>query len=277
MSKGKIIGIISIKGGVGKTTTVCSLGAALASDFNKKVLVVDANFSAPTLALYLGMVDLKKSIYNVLKDKEPVANAIVAHQENLDVLPASVRIRKVNPFGIKKVLNKLRGSYDIILVDSSPNLNDEMLATMVAADELLVVTTPDYPTLSATMHAVKTAKKQNANITGIILNKVRSLKFELNAGDIEDAAGVPVISILPDKTKVLEALAYSKPITSYNPENDVSVGYKKLAACLVGDEYKDTRRWQKIRNIFNPGISKDEINRAVIAEKRRKELGILQE
>jgi len=50
---GKTIGIISIKGGVGKTTTVSALGAALANEFDKKVLLIDANFSAPNLALHL--------------------------------------------------------------------------------------------------------------------------------------------------------------------------------------------------------------------------------
>jgi MinD-like ATPase involved in chromosome partitioning or flagellar assembly len=49
MSKGKIIGIISIKGGVGKTTAVSNLGAVLANEFGKKVLLVDANFTAPNL------------------------------------------------------------------------------------------------------------------------------------------------------------------------------------------------------------------------------------
>ena len=49
----KKIGIISIKGGVGKTSTVAALGASLAKDFNKRVLLVDANFSSPNLCLHL--------------------------------------------------------------------------------------------------------------------------------------------------------------------------------------------------------------------------------
>jgi len=66
MNDGKIIGVISLKGGVGKTTTVANLGASLAKDFNKKVLVVDANFSAPNLGLHLGLVDPKTTIHDVL-------------------------------------------------------------------------------------------------------------------------------------------------------------------------------------------------------------------
>ena len=55
------IGILSIKGGVGKTTTVVALGAAFAQQ-DKKVLIIDANFSAPNLGLHLGITQPAFSI-----------------------------------------------------------------------------------------------------------------------------------------------------------------------------------------------------------------------
>ena len=58
---GKTIGVISLKGGVGKTTAVVALGSALA-DFGKKVLLVDGNFSAPNLGLHLDLFDTEKTI-----------------------------------------------------------------------------------------------------------------------------------------------------------------------------------------------------------------------
>ncbi|MCH8872918.1 AAA family ATPase, partial [candidate division KSB1 bacterium] len=58
MSRAKTIGILSIKGGVGKTSTVAALGAAIAG-FDKKVLLIDGNFSAPNLGLHLGIVNPK--------------------------------------------------------------------------------------------------------------------------------------------------------------------------------------------------------------------------
>ena len=64
---GESIGILSIKGGVGKTTTTVSLGAALAQQ-GKNVLLVDGNFSAPNLALHLGIVQPEISLYDVLKE-----------------------------------------------------------------------------------------------------------------------------------------------------------------------------------------------------------------
>jgi septum site-determining protein MinD len=235
---------------------------------------VDANFSAPNLAMYLGLMNLEKSVYNVLKDDFSVTNAIHQYQENLDVLPAALKVRKVDPFKLRKKLDSLRESYDFILIDSSPNLNHEMLATMVAADELLVITNPDHTTLSATLHAVKVAKKKHTPITGIILNKVRNKKFELNIEEIESAAGVPVLSVLPDDTKVLEALSTASPVLIHSPKSNVSVEYKKLAACLIGEKYEDARLLSRIKNAFSKTISKDDVNRAVVSEKNAKKLDL---
>lgn len=259
MNEGKIIGIISLKGGVGKTTAVANLGAALAKEFDKKVLVVDANFSAPNLALHLGLVDPKVTIHDVLRNRANVAEAIYQHEAGFHLIPAAYVARKINPFRLKQAIISLKGSYDIILIDSSPNLNDEMLATMIASDELLVVTTPDYPTLTATLRAVRLAKQKRTPISGLILNKVRNKKFELTIQDIEEAAGVPVISVLPDDIKVLESVAATTPLTIYKAKTNASVGFKKLAASLIGEEYQDPRLWPKIKNMFKRDAQKDNI------------------
>ena len=152
----RVIGIIAIKGGVGKTSCVAQLGSALA-DFGKKVLLIDANFSAPNLGFHLGLVNPKKHCMMPLQGRTSIHKTIYTYNKNLHVIPGSLLNDKINPFLLKKQIAKLRDFYDIIIVDSSPNLNHEILATMVARDELLVVTNPDVPTLSRTMHAVKQA------------------------------------------------------------------------------------------------------------------------
>ena len=64
----KIIGVLSLKGGVGKTSVVSSLGDAL-SDFGKKVLLVDANYSAPNLGLHFNIVDPASDFASCLVEK----------------------------------------------------------------------------------------------------------------------------------------------------------------------------------------------------------------
>ena len=73
----KTIGVISIKGGVGKTSTVVSLGASMAA-LGKKVLLVDGNLSAPNLGMHIGL-DTKKGVHDVLAGKIRPETAIYSH------------------------------------------------------------------------------------------------------------------------------------------------------------------------------------------------------
>jgi len=265
---GKIIGIISIKGGVGKTTAAVNLAAALANEFQKKVLVVDANFSAPNLGLHLGIVKATNTINDVLADKIDISKAIIRHELGFDIIPAAlVPLKKLDPFKLKRKISWLRHKYDVVILDSSPTLNEEMLATMIASDELLVVTSPDYPTLSCTMHAARIAKEKKTPISGLILNKVRGKNFELTIEDIENATNIPVVAVLEDDVRVLEALAAAKPAVLHSPNRDVAVEYKKLAASLVGERYVDRRLIARIKNFFiKDEFSKEEINRTLLKD-----------
>ncbi len=263
----KTIGVISIKGGVGKTSCTANLGVALAKEFGKKVLMVDANFTAPNLGLHFGVVDPKYTVHDVLLDKVDIKEAILEHNGEFHILPAALIDRKVNPFKLKQKLQNLKSSYDFILLDSSPNLNEEILATMIASDELLVVTSPDYPTLSTTMRAINVAKQKKTPITGLVLNKVRGKKFELSIEEIENSCGCPVIGFLPDEIAMLESVANTTSVVQYKPNAETSVEFKKLAASLVGSEYKDPRLWNKLKSVFKGNsLRKVDVNRAVYKE-----------
>jgi len=251
MSKAKTIGIIAIKGGVGKTTTTSNLAAVLATKFNKKVLIVDANFSAPNLGLHLGLVNPRNTIHDVLTDKISTEKALYQHFNGFHIIPGSLVTKKINPFKLKRKLDELRDYYDIIIIDSSPTLNEEMLSTMIASDELLVVSSPDYPTLSTTLRAVKIAKQKKTPIKGIVLNKVRNRKFELTKEEIEKAAEVPILSVLPDDVKVLEALSKTVPAALHKPNRKVSKEYEKLAVQLIGEEYKKDNILSKLKGLIS--------------------------
>src|SRR3989344_1568082 len=136
---GKSIGIISLKGGVGKTSVVAALGSAFA-EFNKKVLLVDANFSSPNLGIHLNVINPRFTIHHVLDNVANVKNAIYK-LEKFDVLPASIFYKgNISPLKLKDKISLLKKQYDIILIDSSPALNEETLAAMLASEEIFVVT-----------------------------------------------------------------------------------------------------------------------------------------
>jgi septum site-determining protein MinD len=267
----KVIGIISIKGGVGKTTTVTNIGASLAK-MGQRVLMIDANYSAPNLGLHFGLVKPDAAtIHEVLTNRASIRNATYEHEAGFHFVPGALIPRasdRIDIFRLRSKIKEVKDDYDVILIDSSPTLNAEMLSAMIASDELLVVTTPDYPTLSCTMRAIKLAKQKKTPITGLILNKIRNQKFEISLKDIEETTGVPVLAVLPDETDVLAALSETTPVTIHSPTSKVSIEYKKLAASLVGAEFRERNIWNKIKGMFG-GLDKQDINRAVVCRRNQ--------
>lgn len=263
MKHARIIGFISVKGGVGKTTSVANLGFILANNFKKKVLVVDGNFSAPNLALHFGFVKPQYTLHDVLDGKVNIRKAIYEHSSGMHLLPSSLISKKVDYTKFGKHLAGLRSFYDVILIDSSPSFSEEMLATVGASDELFVLTTPDYVTLASTLHAVKVAKQKKTYLSGIIINKVRGKKYELSLDEIQNTTKVPVVSVLHDDEGLLEALAKTKPLAALK-ENNTVIEYKKLAAALIGERYRDSRLTTKVKGLFSKKLSQDEVNRAIV-------------
>lgn len=260
---GVSIGIFSLKGGVGKTTTVISLGSAIAS-FGKKVLLIDGNISSPNLGLHLEIVEPDLSLQDVLERKVNPSQAV--HKlNNFDILPASIFSNvKVNPLLMKEKIRHLKRSYDYILIDSSPSLDNETLGAMIASDEILVVTTPDHPTLSTTLKALKLAKQRGTPISGIILNKVHNRRFEISPEYIETTLETPIMAIIPHDINFLKALSNFKPSVEFKPRCEASQEYKKLAATLIGEKYKPLR-FGKMINWISP--RKQEINRTIFYQR----------
>lgn len=256
---GKTIGIISLKGGVGKTSVVANLGDAIAS-FDKKVLLVDGNLSAPNLGLHLNIIEPKRTLHHVLSRESRPKDAIYT-ANNVDVMPSSIFGNlKASPLKLRNSLAPLKRSYDVILLDSSPSLNDETLGVMMASDQLLVVTTPDHPTLSNTIKAVKLAKQRGTPIMGLVLNKVHDKNFELSISELEAMTEVPVMAVIPHDLDFYRSLAELKPLTSYRPRSAIAEEYKKLAATLIGEKYK-TMPFRKL--LFWTGPERQDINRAL--------------
>jgi septum site-determining protein MinD len=259
---GKIIGVVSLKGGVGKTSSVVALGHAFSS-LGKKVLLVDGNLSAPNLGMHLNVFPPKNSLQDVLLRKINAHEAI-ENLENFDILSSDMfNDFELEVLSLKSKLKNLKNKYDIIIIDSSPKLDEETLAVMLASDEILVVTTPDVPTLGTTMKAVKLARNRGTNIGGLILNKVYNKNFEIPLKDIENTLEVPVLAVIPHDIEFLRALSEFKPFTEHKPNSEAGKEFIKLAHALSGEKYKP----QRIRNFFSwVRPKKHEINRIIYYE-----------
>mgnify|MGYP001616633616 FL=1 len=257
----KTIGILSLKGGVGKTSSVAALGDALANR-GKNVLLVDANFSAPNLGIHFNLIDPSVTLHDVLSKKANISQAIYEVRNGIHLIPSGIfSNEQINPMNLKSKLNTLKKFYDIILIDSSPALNEETLAAMYASDELIVVTTPDYSTMATTLKAVKMAKERGIPITGMIINKVYGESFEIPIKEIENTAEIPVMAVIPHDIDILRAISDFTPLTSFSPNSEGSLEFSKLAASLVGEKYISSR-WRDFFSVWRKLIpTRQDVNR----------------
>jgi chromosome partitioning protein len=211
----------------------------------------------------LNIINPTTTLHDVLNREANIRDAI--HKlENFDVIPSSVFTNlEINPFKLRDKLKFLKRSYDVVLIDSSPSLGDETLAVMLASNGILIVTTPDCPTLSTTMKAIKTAKQRGTPILGIILNKVYNKNFEIPIGEIESFTEVPVMAIIPHDVNNLKALSEFTPSTLYKPKSKGSTEYKKLAAALIKEKYKPF----SLKSLFRLTPKRQDINREIFYER----------
>ena len=258
----KTIGIIAIKGGVGKTTVASSLAVDLANTYGKKVLLIDANYSAPNLGMHMGILAPQKTIHDILIGKAKIHNAI--HKKfGVDVIPGSfVFEKRINPFKLSDKIKKIKDEYDFVILDSSPSLNEEVLSTMLASDYLFVVTTPDYPTLYCSLRAAKLALQRGKPISGIILNKTSDPRFELSLKEIEEASRIPVVAKVPFDNNCKKALFYKMPIQVYDKKSKFSKEITRLGAALALKK-ENGFSWKKLLGL---DFNREEVNRQFLKD-----------
>src|SRR4030042_955156 len=141
----RVITIGSGKGGVGKTTLVSTLAAALAG-FKKSVIAVDGNLTTANLGIHLGIPLYPVTLQDVLNGKAKLNDALYYHPAGFTVLPADISLRKLRLADSRELVDvfyKLVGSCDFILVDSAAGLGKEALSALEAADETIIVTNPE--------------------------------------------------------------------------------------------------------------------------------------
>lgn len=255
-----IIGFISVKGGVGKTTLAMETAASLANDFGKRVLLIDGNFSAPNLALNFGFKP-ELTLHDILAGKLSLANAVY-EMHGFDFIPASMTYQEqIDINKLRQLLINTKTKYDFVILDSSPNPR-EMLPIISTAEKLFVVTTPDHVTMHTSAKAANIAKAKKTPIEGIIINKIKNPRYELTLGDIENFLEVPVVARILDDKKVTEAVFFRRPIVMHDRKNPVAKEIKRFASSLAGNTEKPN--WF-MRNFGH--FKKEKVNRELMRQK----------
>jgi septum site-determining protein MinD len=245
----KIIAVVSGKGGVGKTTFVSNVGLALA-EFNKDVVVVDADLSTSNLGLQLGLFQFPMGLQDALEGNIEIKDAVYTHQSGLKVIPASISLSYLNknpsPYRLKSLLSDLNG---VILIDSPPGLGKEVFLALKAATDVLVVTNPEIPAVTDALKVIKVSRELGKEPMGIVVNRAKD-SYELRPEEIEAMCEAPVIGKIPEDKLVKKSLFNKTPIVFDSPHSHASLAFRKIAATLVGEDYKAPRT-AFLRRMFN--------------------------
>ena len=144
---GRIVAVANQKGGVAKTTSVVSLGAAFA-DAGLRVLLVDLDAQAClTFSLGVDPEDVELSVSDVLLEGAPAPDVAMRLDGGVDLLPATVDLSGVEAMllpaenrerVLRAALETVRDAYDVVLLDCTPSLGLLTINALVAADEVVV-------------------------------------------------------------------------------------------------------------------------------------------
>jgi septum site-determining protein MinD len=236
----RVICVASGKGGVGKTTVVSNLSAALAA-FNKSVIAIDGNLTTSNLGLHLGISMYPVTIQDVLRGRANIRDAIYHHHDGFKVVPADVSMDKIMSPDAHRLLDVfygLVGNADFVLIDSAAGLGKEASSSIKAADEMIIVTNPEITALTDALKLAQLAKRFETRNIGVVVNRVRNESHEFPLNEIEGFLNAPLLGKVHEDHVVRRAIAERRPVVTHSPKSISSRQFMAIAARLIGEEYK---------------------------------------
>ena len=237
----RIIGIVSGKGGVGKTTVTINLAAAL-MQFSKNVIAVDTDLRMSGLGLQLGMYNFPVTLNDVLKNKTNLLEALYIHSSGLRIIPASLCIEDIDTSELKNIFEDQFLENSIVLVDTPPGLGKQMIEILQACEEIILVITPEFPAIADAMKLISAIEKTGSRPIGIIVNNYRKGDADqITVKEIEFACNLPVIGVISEDKHIRKSIFRRVPNVFLNPNSSSSIAFKKIAADLTGLKYNPPR------------------------------------
>src|SRR3989338_1830938 len=240
----RAIGIVSGKGGVGKTTLAINIAAALARHYNKRCALVDCNLTTSHVSLYLGIYNKTTTLNHVLRNERRMDEAVHHHESGMKIIPASLSISDldgVDILQIKDRIKPLKDQNDVVLLDAAPGLGREAVGALKACDEVIFVTTPTVLGITDILRTNEVCKELSVPNLGIVLNMVHRDKYEVTRKEVEHITGLPVIASIPFHDDVRKSLHAKQPVITTHPRSKVSSEIIGLAGRIAGMPYYERR------------------------------------
>jgi septum site-determining protein MinD len=232
----KIVVVTSGKGGVGKTTSSASLGAALAQA-GQKVVVVDFDVGLRNLDLVMGAERrVVFDLVNVVQGDAKLAQALIRDKrvDTLSLLPASQTRDKdaLTEEGVGRVIDDLREQFDWVICDSPAGIEKGATLAMRYADLAVVVTNPEVSSVRDSDRIIGLEK----HLLLTRYDPARAAKGEMmSVDDVLEILAIPLLGIVSESPDVLSASNVGCPVTLHNPGSPAAQAYSEAARRLMGD------------------------------------------
>jgi len=259
LKQGKVVAVFSTKGGVGKTTITSNLAVALAAQTGAKVGIVDADLQFGDVALFLNIAprstiaDLVREVDHL--DAALIENHLSVFNDSVSVLPAPLRpehAELINGAQLTAILGMMRTMFDYIIVDTAPSFTDAMLSVLDAADQILVISSMDLPTIKNVKLCLEIMEslEYNRDKIKVVLNRADSLGG-MEPREVQESLRYPFAATLPSDGKtVVHSVNRGVPFVISNPETGVTKGIFALAALIAGEEEKKPAAERSVMSKF---------------------------
>ena len=218
---GELIGVLSGKGGTGKTSVCAGVASALALQ-GAKILCIDCDIGLRNLDISLGMSDMGGiSFWDVCRGDYTLDMA--SHHpvyDNLHFLtaPMNCAAAAIDPTAFSRMLEQARELYDYVFMDAPAGIEAGFNLAARFADRILLVTGPDPASVRDACRAgdiLELMGKSNVRLIVNRINKRIAASLQLTVDDIMDHAGLPLLGVVPEDSHVTLAAAFKKDLLSY--------------------------------------------------------------
>jgi flagellar biosynthesis protein FlhG len=259
----RVITISSGKGGVGKTNIAINLAIAFA-DIGKKVVVMDADLGLANVNVILGIIP-KYNLYHVIKKQKKIRDIIVDTQYGIQIIAGASGFAQLANLTEEERLAFVEGlkdlSYaDYIFIDTGAGVSPNVLSFLKAADEAIIVTTPEPTAITDAYGIIKSiSTEMNGQNIRLVVNRVNSvIEGKRVAERVINIAGqflnikVDNLGFVFEDTVVQRAVVKQDPFVKSSPSSKATGSIRHLMSRLAHIEYHDEGSFGKfLKSIFS--------------------------
>ena len=239
---GQVIALVSGKGGTGKTSLTALIGAALA-DLGHRTLLLDCDVGLRDLDLALGLTDrVLMDFSDVVAGRVPLGDAAVQHPANerlyLLTAPVTTEAGLKAPESLRALLDEVRASFDFCLIDAGAGLGESFRLATRWADRAIVVSTTEPSCLRDAQRTVMELHDFPAGRLHLVVNRLRRRllrSLRANIDDAMDAAGLPLLGVVPEDEDVPVLLSQGK-VESFGYYSGARRASRNIARRLTGEK-----------------------------------------